>query len=144
MGGSGTGQMTKLCNQLIVSCNMLLMAEAIALGRKAGIDVSRLPSAMKGGNADSAPLQVFGPRMAQHVFEPRLGATSLMLKDVHLVAQMAAEVGAKVPLLALAEQMYASACVSEAIGSQADLSQLIKVYEEAWEASTPASEPGKG
>ena len=134
MGPSGAGQMTKLCNQLIVSCNVLAIAESIALGRKAGVDVSKLPLAMKGGFADSAPLQVFGPRMAEHVFEPRLGSTSLMHKDMRLASAIAAEVRASVPLLSLASQLYSNACTSPDIGEEADLTQVIKLFEKALRA----------
>ncbi len=97
LGPSGSGQMAKLCNQLIVACNVLAIAESIALARRAGVDTTLLAQALHGGFADSRPLQIFGPCMAAHAFEPRLGAISLMGKDVLLSAQMADALGAVSP-----------------------------------------------
>lgn len=129
MGESGSGQAMKLCNQLIVSCNVLAIAEAIALARKAGVDVARLPAALQGGFADSAPLQVFGPRMAAHVHEPRLGSTALMHKDVRLIEALAGGIGAATPLLGLVSQLLAQATQAPDIGSEADLSRVVRLFE---------------
>jgi 3-hydroxyisobutyrate dehydrogenase len=135
VGPSGSGQALKLCNQLIVACNLLTIAEAIALGRSAGVDVNRLPAALKGGFADSAPLQVFGPRMAQHVFEPRLGALRLMAKDVALTAAMAGNAAG--PMLRLAQRIYEDALDSGSLPSEGDISQLVRLYD-------PHTDPGDG
>src|ERR1700722_9647713 len=62
---------------------------------KAHVDVKRLPDVLRGGFADSPPLQILGPRMAEHRLEPRLGAITLMQKDVTLAEKMTIEVGAK-------------------------------------------------
>lgn len=124
MGGPGSGQAAKICNQMIVSCSMLLIAETIATARAAGIDVARLPEALRGGFADSMPLQVFGPRMAAHVFEPRLGAIALMIKDLGLARAMASDARARTPLSDLCAELYAGAEDPEA-----DLSRLIGLFE---------------
>ena len=123
MGPIGAGQATKLCNQMIVAINLLAIAEAIATGRKAGIDVASLAEALGGGFADSSPLQIFGPRMAVHAFTPRLGAVSLMLKDVGAVLAMIGE-PAPASILATAYSIYQSA-----IAPERDLSTLIELYE---------------
>jgi 3-hydroxyisobutyrate dehydrogenase-like beta-hydroxyacid dehydrogenase len=125
VGPSGSGQTLKICNQLIVSCNFLVLAETIALARKAGVDVARLHEALRGGFADSTPLQIFGPRMASHVFEPRLGAISLMQKDVGLAAQLASRFGAEAPMLHRAMEIYAR----EGLLPDADISTLISLFE---------------
>jgi 3-hydroxyisobutyrate dehydrogenase len=82
MGPSGAGQMTKLCNQVIVGCAMAVLAEATRLATNAGIDATRLPEALAGGFADSIPLQLFVPRMAQGIHSPPLGHIATMLKDL--------------------------------------------------------------
>jgi 3-hydroxyisobutyrate dehydrogenase-like beta-hydroxyacid dehydrogenase len=64
MGDSGAGQVTKLCNQIIVGSLFPVIAEAVRLAEAAGVDAKRLPEALKGGFADSLPLQIFGARMA--------------------------------------------------------------------------------
>ena len=63
MGPTGSGQVTKICNQMIVSCNVLVMAEVMALAEKSGVDAKKIPEALKGGFADSIPLQLTGPRI---------------------------------------------------------------------------------
>ncbi len=129
MGPSGSGQMTKICNQMMVACNMLAMAEAIALARKAGVAVERLPEALRGGFADSTPFQIFGPRMAGHQFEPRLGAISLMGKDAGLAAGVAAEVGATTPLLDRVRELYARIADTPGVATDEDLSKVIALFE---------------
>src|SRR6266480_6626892 len=49
MGPAGSGQTTKLCNQVIVGCAMAVLAEATRLAVNAGIDAKRLPEALAGG-----------------------------------------------------------------------------------------------
>jgi 3-hydroxyisobutyrate dehydrogenase len=97
MGDSGAGQTTKLCNQVIVGSLIAVIAEAVRLAEAAGVDARMLPEALKGGFADSLPLQIFGARMASRTFEPILGASAIMLKDLDNAAAVAKEKG--VPLL---------------------------------------------
>lgn len=61
MGPTGSGQVTKIANQMLVSCNIMVMAEMFALAEKAGVDAGKIPQALKGGFADSIPLQLTGP-----------------------------------------------------------------------------------
>ena len=89
MGPTGAGQMTKLCNQVIVGCAMAVLAEATRLAVNAGIDAGRLPEALAGGFADSIPLQLFVPRMVQGIHSPPLGHIATMLKDLDTVADVA-------------------------------------------------------
>lgn len=129
LGPSGSGQTAKLCNQAIVASNFLVIAETLALARKAGVEVARLPEALKGGFADSTPLQIFGPRMAAHQFEPRLGAVELMIKDVGLASALAERVAAATPMLDAARALYDSARRSADIDTAGDLSRLIELFE---------------
>jgi 3-hydroxyisobutyrate dehydrogenase-like beta-hydroxyacid dehydrogenase len=85
LGLLGSGQAAKLCNQLIVSVNVVAIAEALALGRKHGLDLAQLPDALAGGWADSLPLQIIGPRMATATLEPPIVALSTFAKDLDLV-----------------------------------------------------------
>ena len=61
MGDTGTGQATKICNQLIVAANSTLIAEAVALADRAGVDTALLAPALAGGFADSKPFQILAP-----------------------------------------------------------------------------------
>ena len=104
MGESGAGQMTKLCSQLIVGTNIATIAEAISLGRRNGIDVSKLPAAFKGGFADSIPLQVFGPLMVKP--GRKIGEISTMLKDLDTLTAAARKSGSPVPIVSTAAEIY--------------------------------------
>src|SRR4029079_7486959 len=74
MGDSGAGQVTKLCNPVIVGSLFPGLAEAVRLAEAGGVDAKRLPESLKGGFADSLPLQIFGARMASRTFEPSIAA----------------------------------------------------------------------
>jgi 3-hydroxyisobutyrate dehydrogenase len=106
MGDAGAGQTTKLCNQIIVGSLLPVIAEAVRLAEATGVDAKRLPEALKGGFADSLPLQVFGARMAARTFEPSIGAASLMLKDLSNAAAAAAERGIELPMVQRALERY--------------------------------------
>jgi 3-hydroxyisobutyrate dehydrogenase len=129
LGDSGAGQLAKSCNQMLVACNIAVIAEMLAFARKSGIAVERLPQALAGGFADSLPLQFFGPRMAGHITEPPLGAIATMLKDIDQVARLAREIGASAPMAGLASELYRQAALRPDIGAQADLCALIRLYE---------------
>jgi len=106
MGDAGAGQTTKLCNQIIVGSLLPILAEAVRLAEAGGVDAKKLPEALKGGFADSLPLQIFGARMAARTFEPSIGAASLMLKDLGNAADLAAALGVKLPMVERALERY--------------------------------------
>jgi 3-hydroxyisobutyrate dehydrogenase len=106
MGDAGAGQVTKLCNQVIVGCLFPVIAEAVRLAEAAGVDATALPQALKGGFADSLPLQVFGARMAARHFSPPLGAVSIMLKDLENAAAVAKRSSVPLPMAHTAAELY--------------------------------------
>ena len=107
MGGLGTGQAAKLCNQLIVSVNILAIAEALKLAGAQGIDPTCLPDALAGGWADSLPLQIIGKRMAAHQTEPKIVDVGTIAKDI--AAVLAQTSGPDLPLTRAAAKIYAGA-----------------------------------
>jgi 3-hydroxyisobutyrate dehydrogenase len=125
-GVVGAGQTMKLCNQLIVSSNLVAIAEAIALARAGGIDASILPKALAGGFADSIPLQIFGGRMAAGVTTPTLGAIALMIKDTGAIAELAEAQSLDLPIAAATWSVYREAA-SQGLADQ-DLSALMALY----------------
>ena len=128
MGPVGTGQMTKICNQMLVSCNVLVMAEVLALAEKAGVDASKIPTALKGGFADSIPLQLTGPRMAERAFEPVKWHVKTLLKDLNMANQVATDLHSAIPMAGLgAELMRLHASQGHA---DSDPSTLIHQYAE--------------
>ena len=105
MGTVGTGQVTKLCNQLIVGSNIAVIAEAVRLAQNSGVDAAMLPRALAGGFADSKPLQVFAPRMVSG-YTHNIGAANTMLKDLDTALDLARETGTPLPVSGLAAQLY--------------------------------------
>ena len=129
MGGHGAGQLAKSCNQLIVGCNLMVIAEMLAFARTAGIDATRMPAALAGGFADSLPLQIFGSRMARRIDTPRIGALATFRKDIDQVVRLAAEYGAAVPMTSRAAELYRDAAAHPAVGADADVSRIIRMLE---------------
>ena len=89
MGDVGSGQATKICNQLIVAASSTLIAEAVALAQAAGVDANILASALAGGFADSKPLQILAPRMASRCFEPLQWKVATLHKDLNNALNLA-------------------------------------------------------
>jgi len=127
MGPLGAGQTTKLCNQVIVGSAMCVLAEATRLAVNAGIDPLLLPQALAGGFADSKPLQLFVPRMAQAIHEPPLGHAHTMLKDLDTVVELARETGTPVPMAALAAQTFRLLAATR--GESCDALEVFKLSE---------------
>ncbi|MEH6344893.1 MAG: NAD(P)-dependent oxidoreductase [Bermanella sp.] len=105
MGPTGTGQTTKICNQMLVSCNVLVMAEVMAMAKRAGVDATRIPSALKGGFADSIPLQITGSRMASQDFDEIKWYVKTLLKDLDMAKALSKEVGSAIPMAALGAEL---------------------------------------
>ncbi|MBW3695942.1 NAD(P)-dependent oxidoreductase [Vibrio sp. T187] len=105
MGNAGAGQVTKIGNQMLVSCNVLVMAEVFALAEKAGVDSTNIAQALSGGFADSLPLQITGPRMAERDYEPVKWHVKTLLKDLDMAKQLAFEEQASTPMAALAAEL---------------------------------------
>ncbi len=105
MGPAGAGQTTKLCNQVIVGSALAVIAEAVTLAQRSGVDASRLPEAFAGGFADSKPLQIWVPRMVNGYNEP-IGAANTFLKDLDTAADLARVTGTPLPMAGLAQQLF--------------------------------------
>ena len=127
MGPSGSGQTTKICNQMLVSCNVLVMAEVMAMAERSGVDASRIPQALKGGFADSIPLQLTGTRMAQRDFDDVKWHVKTLLKDLDMANALAKQTGSATPMAGLGAQLmrqHASKGYSEQ-----DPATLVTMYQ---------------
>ncbi len=129
MGEVGAGQVSKVCNQMLVACNALVIAEVVALAERSGVDASLLASALAGGFADSKPLQILAPQMATSQFEPVRWHVRTLLKDLDTAVKLAREQGSATPMSGLAAQLM------RLHGSQGNLSRdpstLIEMLREA-------------
>lgn len=106
MGEVGAGQTTKMVNQLIVGTGFVVMAEALRMAEKAGIDAAALPDCLAGGFADSAMLRRLYPQMQARAFEPPKSYARQLLKDLHAVTGFAKELDLNLPMLKTAEACY--------------------------------------
>ncbi|SDQ45853.1 3-hydroxyisobutyrate dehydrogenase [Pseudomonas sp. UC 17F4] len=105
MGPVGAGQVTKACNQMIVACNALVIAEVVALAEQSGVDASLIAEALAGGFADSRPLQILAPQMAASRFEPVKWHVRTLLKDLDSAVKLSREQGSSTPISGLAAQL---------------------------------------
>ena len=107
VGPIGSGQVSKLANQIIVGITIGAVAEAITLCEKAGADPIKLIKALTGGWADSKILQTHGKRMIDKDFSPK-GKTSTHLKDMNNILECANSYNTHLPISSLVKEMYKS------------------------------------
>ncbi|WP_299701344.1 NAD(P)-dependent oxidoreductase [uncultured Tateyamaria sp.] len=98
VGPTGSGQLSKLCNQAIVAVTIGAVAEAMLLAEEGGADPAALRAALKGGFADSTILQQHGERMTTGNFEPG-GLSKFQLKDLNNVLVEALAAGVTLPMV---------------------------------------------
>lgn len=108
VGPTGTGQLAKLANQMIVGITIGAVAEALILAERGGADPARVRLALQGGFADSRILEVHGQRMVQRDFAKR-AAMTVQLKDLRNALATAAGDGTELPITTLFAQLYAEA-----------------------------------
>lgn len=107
VGPAGSGQVAKLCNQLIVGATLNVVAEALLLAQAAGADPAAVREAIRGGFAGSRILELHGQRMLDRNFVPG-GQVKSQLKDLRNVLAAAGEAGLSLPLTATATRSYES------------------------------------
>jgi 2-hydroxy-3-oxopropionate reductase len=95
----GSGQVTKAANQIIVAVNIMAVAEALTMARKAGVDPAKVRQALMGGFAQSRILELHGQRILDHTFQPGF-RIKLHLKDLGIALATGKAYG--VPLFATA------------------------------------------
>ena len=126
VGPTGSGQVSKLANQIIVGLTIGAVAEAITLCEKAGADPNKMIKALSGGWADSKVLQTHGKRMIEKDFTPK-GRTSVHLKDMKNILECANNYNTHLPISNLVKEMYKS--LVENGHGETDHSSLYKEIE---------------
>ncbi|MBM3809316.1 MAG: NAD(P)-dependent oxidoreductase [Acidimicrobiia bacterium] len=104
VGASGAGQICKVCNQIVLGGTMSVVAEAIALSRKAGVDPMKVRAALMGGFAQSRVLEVHGERMITGNWKPGF-KTRLFKKDFGIAMHTLAEQGVPAVTSAVVQQL---------------------------------------
>ena len=123
VGPAGSGQVAKLCNQIIVGVTIGAVAEAVILCEKVGANPENFIKAVAGGFADSKILQNHGSRMIEKDFAPR-GKSITHLKDMNNILKCAEDVNVNLPISKLIQNMYQS-IVDRGLGNE-DHSALYK------------------
>ncbi len=127
LGASGSGQVTKLANQLIVAQTIDAVAQALRLAELSGVDPALVRQALLGGFAESRILHLHGDRMVRRDFAPG-GRATLQLKDVRLMCELAESVGLDSPTLRNSRQQWET-FVHEKGHGDLDHSGLFRLYE---------------
>lgn len=105
MGPPGAGQTTKLINQVLCGLGFLAVAEATQLALDAGVDAAKIPTALKGGRADSALLQEYMPRYVERDYR-RTGRIDNMVKDLNGALDLARLSNTAMPLTSLCAEVH--------------------------------------
>ena len=105
MGPVGAGQTTKLINQVLCGLNFLAVAEATQLALDAGVDAAKIPTALKGGRADSAILQEYMPRYVEKDYR-RTGRIDNMVKDLNGAQDLARRTNTPMPMTAICAEVH--------------------------------------
>ncbi|MBP1934577.1 NAD(P)-dependent oxidoreductase [Ammoniphilus resinae] len=128
MGPSGAGQTTKLCNQIMVTGTTLTMSEALALGKKSGLDLYKLRDVLVSGGANCWHLEHKAPLMIEGNFEPSF-KSALLLKDINLAIEKAKAEQLELPVLFQSKELYEQLINQE--GGNIDYIAIIKqIYKE--------------
>ncbi len=105
VGASGSGQVVKACNQVVVALTLEALGEALVLGSKAGVEPAAIVEALGGGLAASRVLELRGPKLLARDFEPGF-KLDLHAKDLAIVLETARELGVALPGTAVVDQLF--------------------------------------
>lgn len=104
-GPAGSGQHTKMCNQIAIASNMIGVCEAIAYAQKSGLEPKRVLESIASGAAGSFSLSNLAPRMIEGNYDPGFYIKHF-IKDMKIALEEAEAMKLEVPGLSLAKQMY--------------------------------------
>ncbi|MBC8055588.1 MAG: NAD(P)-dependent oxidoreductase [Rhizobiales bacterium] len=123
LGPSGAGQLAKMVNQIAIAGLVQGLAEAIAFGEKAGLDMKAVLGVIGKGAAQSWQMDNRGPTMIDDRFDFGF-AVDWMRKDLGIALIEAKRNGARLPVTALVDQFYAD--IQAQGGNRLDTSSLLK------------------
>ena len=127
MGDCGTGQVTKICNQVMVMTTMVTMAEMIKLAENGGVASQSLPEIFAAGFANSRILEVFGEQMASRD-TTLTGKLKVAQKDLDLILSLGRDTATSLPMSGIATQMVRLA-IDKGLGEN-DITQFIRIYDD--------------
>ncbi len=104
-GSAGSGQHTKMCNQITIAGTMIGVCEALLYGHKAGLDLTTMLSSISGGAAGCWTLNNLAPRIVNRNFDPGFYVEHF-IKDMSIALKESEAMGLSLPGLALVKQLY--------------------------------------
>ena len=112
VGNSGSGQLTKLCNQVVIAGTLSGVCEALVLGSKSGVNIEKILDAISSGAASSWQLSNLAPKIINRDFEPGFKVSHLM-KDLKYALETGEELNIAMPTTSLVNQLYNAVLVEE-------------------------------
>jgi 2-hydroxy-3-oxopropionate reductase len=107
VGDSGSGQVVKACNQIVVALVIEAVSEALVLGSKAGVDPAKILQVLNGGLAANRVIEQRGASMLAHDFAPG-GRIKTHHKDMGIILELGRMYGVSLPASAQVDQIFAS------------------------------------
>jgi 3-hydroxyisobutyrate dehydrogenase-like beta-hydroxyacid dehydrogenase len=126
VGEAGQAMVLKLIANLLVALHSAAAAEALAMARRAGLDLDLVLDVLGHGAAGSRMLEVRGPLIVKNEFPAQM-KLDLFMKDLHLIQDAARELGTPLPLTDVAESLYAA--VHAAGHGAEDLAVVVKALD---------------
>lgn len=126
IGDSGSGQIAKAANQIMVAAQMVAMAELLIFSQKAGANPQKVVEAIRGGAAQCWTLDQKPDRLFKGNRQPGF-KSSMQAKDMNIVMDSAREFGVPLPSASIHTQLY-NAMVEMGLGAQ-DNSAILAIFE---------------
>ena len=136
-GGAGAGQHTKMCNQITIAGTMIGVCEALLYGKRAGLDLEKMLSAISKGAAGCWTLDNLAPRILKRNFEPGFFVEHF-IKDMRIALEEAQRMQIALPGLALVQQLY-TATMAQGYGRKGTHALMLALEAMASPASPPTS-----
>jgi 2-hydroxy-3-oxopropionate reductase len=128
IGPSGAGEAAKACTQICIVVNQLGVAEALLLGAKNGLDLTKLKQVLAGGFAASRILEVQAPKMIARDFGSGKIESRLHHKDIHIVLELARALGIRLPASTVAAELLTK--LQDAGGAKKDSAAVLTILEQ--------------
>lgn len=128
MGEAGSGQTTKLCNQILIGIHIQAVVEAFALAKKTGLDLTKVREALMGGAANSRVLELHGQKILDRSFDKPAFKLKLHRKDLNNALEAGKNMAVPLYLTAfVAQQMDAAIAQGWA---ELDHTTIMKIEEQ--------------
>ncbi len=137
-GPAGSGQHTKMCNQIVIAGTMIGVCESLLYGQRAGLDLERMLESISGGAAGCWSLDNLAPRILKRDFAPGFFVAHF-LKDMGIALEEAKRMQICLPGLALVHQLYLAVAANG--GARAGTQALMLALEQLSGSGGPGPEP---